>query len=95
MPALNLKPTGAAVKRYYATLERFARDHFDKEGNIRGAFEDLLKQCARQFEWTVVPETAHLSPPFNVVNPAPKQSYSSQQHNFAAYYPQLRHNSNR
>jgi predicted helicase len=56
MSSLNLKPTGASVKRYYATLERFARGHFDKEGNIRGAFEDLLKQCARQFEWTVVPE---------------------------------------
>ena len=56
MSKLNLKPASAAVKRYYATLEQFARGHFDKEGNIRGAFEDLLKQCARQFEWTVVPE---------------------------------------
>jgi hypothetical protein len=56
MSTLNLKPTGAAVKKYYATLDRFARGHFDKEGNIRGAFEDLLKHCARQFEWTVVPE---------------------------------------
>lgn len=50
MSKLNLKPSGAAVKRYYATLERFARGHFDKEGNIRGAFEDLLEHCARQFD---------------------------------------------
>jgi hypothetical protein len=40
MPSLNLKPTHAPVKKYYATLQRFARGHFDKEGNIRGAFED-------------------------------------------------------
>jgi predicted helicase len=56
MANLNLKPNSAAVKKYYATLERFARGHFDKEGNIRGAFEDLLKHCARQFDWTLVPE---------------------------------------
>jgi hypothetical protein len=56
MSSLNLKPTHAAVKRYYTTLQRFARGHFDKEGNIRGAFEDLLKHCARQYDWTLVPE---------------------------------------
>jgi hypothetical protein len=56
MPSLNLKPTHAPVKKYYATLQRFARGHFDKEGNIRGAFEDLLKHCARQYDWTLVPE---------------------------------------
>ncbi len=56
MSSLNLKPTHAPVKKYYATLQRFARGHFDKEGNIRGAFEDLLKHCARQYDWTLVPE---------------------------------------
>ncbi len=56
MSSLNLKPAHAAVKKYYATLQRFARGHFDKEGNIRGAFEDLLKHCARQYDWTLVPE---------------------------------------
>jgi predicted helicase len=56
LSTFNLKPTHAPVKKYYATLERFARGHFDKEGNIRGAFEDLLKHCARQFDWTLVPE---------------------------------------
>jgi len=24
--------------------------------DIRGAFEDLLKHCARQYDWTLVPE---------------------------------------
>ena len=56
MSTLNLKPASAPVKAYYATLQRFARGHFDNEGNIRGAFEDLLKKCARQFDWTLVPE---------------------------------------
>ena len=56
MSTLNLKPTNAPVKAYYATLQRFARGHFDNEGNVRGAFEDLLKKCARQFDWTLVPE---------------------------------------
>jgi hypothetical protein len=56
MTQLNLKPTHAPVKAYYETLEKFGRAHFDNEGNIRSAFEDLLKKCARQFEWTLVPE---------------------------------------
>ena len=56
MGTLNLKPAAAPVKAYYATLQRFARGRFDNEGNIRGAFEDLLKKCARQFDWTLVPE---------------------------------------
>ena len=50
MTQLNLKPTHAPVKLYYETLEKFGRGKFDNEGNIRGAFEDLLKKCARQFE---------------------------------------------
>jgi len=56
MITLNLKPTHAPVKAYYETLEKFGRAKFDNEGNIRSAFEDLLKKCARQFEWTLVPE---------------------------------------
>lgn len=56
MPTLSLKPTHAPVKNYYATLERFSRGHFDKEGNSRGVFEDLLKHCARQYDWSLVPE---------------------------------------
>jgi hypothetical protein len=58
MSNFKLKPTHAPVKNYYATLARFAQGRFDNEGNIRGAFEDLLKNCARQFDWTLVPEYA-------------------------------------
>ena len=56
MSTLRLKPTHAPVKSYYEALEKFGRGRFDNEGNIRGAFEDLLKKCARQFEWLLVPE---------------------------------------
>lgn len=56
MSTLNLKPANAPVRAYYATLQKFAKGRFDNEGNIRGAFEDLLKKCAGQFDWTLVPE---------------------------------------
>ena len=56
MPHLTLKPTHTPVKAYYDTLARFGAARFDNEGNIREAFGDLLKRCARQFDWTLVPE---------------------------------------
>ena len=56
MTQLNLKPAHAPVKAYYEALAQLHRGNFRNEGNIRGAFEDLLKKCARQFDWTVVPE---------------------------------------
>ncbi|HWE85140.1 MAG TPA: hypothetical protein VG267_09360 [Terracidiphilus sp.] len=56
MSTFRLKPAHAPVKTYYAALARFARGRFDNEGNIRGAFEDLLKTCARWYDWTVIPE---------------------------------------
>jgi predicted helicase len=56
MQVLDLKPTSASVRAYYATLAHFSKAHFDNEGNVRGAFESLLKKCAGQYEWTIVPE---------------------------------------
>jgi predicted helicase len=53
---LNLSPASAAVRAYYSTLAQFSSRHFDNEGNVRGAFETLLKKCAGQYDWTVVPE---------------------------------------
>ena len=41
MPTLNLKPAHAPVKACYATLQRFARGHFENEGNIRDAIEHV------------------------------------------------------
>jgi len=50
MTQLNLKPNHAPIKAYYEALARFGAARFDNEGNIRSAFEDLLKKCARQFD---------------------------------------------
>lgn len=56
MGPLNLKPASAAIKAYYAALKTFSDGGFVNEGNVRGAFEDLLKKCARHYEWNVIPE---------------------------------------
>jgi hypothetical protein len=56
MTQLNLKPNHAPIKAYCETLAKFGRAHFDNEGDIREAFSDHLKRCARQFDWTLVPE---------------------------------------
>jgi hypothetical protein len=56
MNNFKLKPTHAPVKAYYETLEKFGRGKFDYEGNIRRAFESLLENCARNFDWFVVGE---------------------------------------
>jgi predicted helicase len=55
-PVLNLNPSSAPVRAYYTELDNISRGHFDNEGNIRGTFESLLKKCAVQFDWTLVPE---------------------------------------
>jgi len=34
----------------------WAGGEFENEGNIRGAFEALLKKCAHPYEWMVIPE---------------------------------------
>jgi predicted helicase len=56
MSNFKLKSTHTPVKAYYETLERFERGKFDNEGNVRRAFEALLENCARKFDWMVVPE---------------------------------------
>jgi hypothetical protein len=53
MTQLNLKPNHAPIKAYCETLAKFGRAHFDNEGDIREAFSDHLKRCARQFDWTL------------------------------------------
>ncbi len=56
MPQLSLKASHAPVKAYYRELAALAQANAHNEGNLRTAFEALLKTCARQFEWTLVPE---------------------------------------
>ncbi len=54
MRKLQLKPK--AVKSYYSALEQFRALDITRETAVRDAFQDLLKECGRQFGWTLVPE---------------------------------------
>ena len=58
MPTLNLKPTHKPVKSYYAALDQFAQLSITHETAVRAAFQSLLEHCARQCDWTLVPEHA-------------------------------------
>ena len=56
MTSLNLKPTHKIIKDYYTELDQFNRLGATHEGAVRSAFQSLLQGCARQFDWTLVPE---------------------------------------
>ena len=58
MQHLNLKPSHKPVKDYYAALGQYGQLNIDHEMAVRSAFGNLLDKCARQFEWTLVPEYA-------------------------------------
>ncbi|HKG12614.1 MAG TPA: type ISP restriction/modification enzyme [Pyrinomonadaceae bacterium] len=54
MQKLHLKPK--TVKSYYDALGRFRALEVSHETAVRDAFQDLLKDCGRQFGWTLVAE---------------------------------------
>ncbi|HWS88448.1 MAG TPA: type ISP restriction/modification enzyme [Pyrinomonadaceae bacterium] len=54
MQKLQLKPK--TVKSYYEALGQFKALDVSHETAVRDAFQDLLKECGRQFGWTLVPE---------------------------------------
>ena len=56
MASLNLRPTHKIVRDYYSELDQFNRLGARHEGAVRSAFQSLLQGCARQFEWTLIPE---------------------------------------
>ncbi|MGA2234259.1 MAG: N-6 DNA methylase [Terriglobales bacterium] len=56
MSQLNLKPTQAAVRNYYAALHRLGQLHIDHEMAVRSAFQDLLSTCGRKLKLTLSPE---------------------------------------
>src|ERR1035437_3277251 len=58
MPSLILKPTHKAVTDYYDSLVQFEKRGIKHETAVRSAFHDLLDDCARQFNWKLVPEYA-------------------------------------
>ncbi|MFL6333130.1 MAG: type ISP restriction/modification enzyme [Pyrinomonadaceae bacterium] len=51
---LQLKPK--TIKSYYEALGQFKALDVSHETAVRDAFQDLLKECGRQFGWTLVPE---------------------------------------
>ena len=56
MTTLNLRPTHRIIRDYYNALDQFDRLGVAHEGAVRSAFQSLLQGCARQFDWTLVPE---------------------------------------
>ena len=56
MPTLNLNPNHRQIKTYYTELERLHELNITNETAVREPFQTLLKQCVRQFDWTLVPE---------------------------------------
>jgi predicted helicase len=56
MPTLELKPTHKPVQSYYAALRQFEDLGVRHETAVRSAFQNLLAHCARQQDWTLVPE---------------------------------------
>ncbi len=56
MPKLNIKTTHKPVQAFYVALDQFQKLGVDHESAVRSAFQSLLASCARQFQWTLVPE---------------------------------------
>ena len=56
MPKLNIKTTHKPVQAFYVALDQFQQLGVQHEAAVRSAFQSLLDSCARQFQWTLVPE---------------------------------------
>ncbi|MGA2263516.1 MAG: type ISP restriction/modification enzyme, partial [Acidobacteriota bacterium] len=56
MPTLELKAAHKPVQNYYAALRQFEELGVRHESAVRSAFQNLLAHCARQHDWTLVPE---------------------------------------
>ena len=56
MQTLELKPAHKPVQNYYAALRQFEELGVRHESAVRSAFQSLLAHCARQHDWTLVPE---------------------------------------
>jgi hypothetical protein len=56
MTPLDLKPTHKPVQTFYSALAKFENLGVSHEGAVKSAFHGLLDHCARQHDWTLVPE---------------------------------------
>jgi hypothetical protein len=57
MQRLELKAMHKPVQNYYAALRQFDNLGVIHETAVRSAFQGLLDYCARQHDWTLVPES--------------------------------------
>jgi hypothetical protein len=53
MKILDLRPTHKAITTYYTELHQLAQVEADREGAVSPAFANLLRHCAKQFNWTL------------------------------------------
>jgi predicted helicase len=53
MKLLDLKPTHKAMTTYYTALRQLTQVEAEREGAVSPAFADLLRHCAKQFNWTL------------------------------------------
>ena len=53
MRHLNIKPTHKPILDYYKELSKLKDFNLDSEGIVSPAFANLLRHCAKQFNWTL------------------------------------------
>ena len=88
MQRLELKATHKPVQNYYAALRQFDDLGVTHETAVRSAFQGLLDHCARQRDWTLVPEWELRSPrqhPLRVPELAGKHGWLAAKDRFVPY----------
>jgi hypothetical protein len=58
MQPAPIKPDSTAIKQYHTILKEAERQHALHEGNVRGAFETLLRDTAKLRGWELVMEVS-------------------------------------
>ncbi len=56
MPQPAITPKSKAVREYYEELREYAAQGVRHEMGLRSAFQELLRACAREVGWTLIPE---------------------------------------
>ena len=53
---IAIKPADKLIKSYYDVLGGLGQLHFDHEGAVRSAFQNVLAGYSKKLHWTLVPE---------------------------------------
>ncbi len=54
--AKKIKPTDKAINAYYEALQAYQRQDVEHESAISTAFQTMLDQVGRHFDWTLIPQ---------------------------------------